>query len=86
MKGGSRVTSVAAGLTMLVGSTLVMPAYAADRVSMRSTAELPAGVAQMRLEEPLAAAVDRSVIDAALERADGRQQVLVRLRTPSVAR
>jgi subtilisin family serine protease len=40
----------------------------------------------MRLEEPLAAAVDRSVIDAALERADGRQQVLVRLRTPSVAK
>jgi minor extracellular serine protease Vpr len=86
MIGGSRVTSVAAGLTMLVGSTLVMPASAADRVQMRTAAELPASITQMRLSEPLTAVGDRSLIDAAMQQGQGRQQVLVRLRTPSVAK
>lgn len=86
MKGGSRVTSVAAGLTMLVGSTLVMPASAADRVQMRGTAEMPASISQLRLSEPLTAVADRSLLDAAMQQGQGRQQVLVRLRTPSVAK
>jgi len=86
MSGRSRVTSVAAGLTMLVGSTLVMPASAADRVQMRGTAEMPASISQLRLSEPLTAVADRSLLDAAMQQGQGRQQVLVRLRTPSVAK
>jgi subtilisin family serine protease len=71
---------------MLVGSTLVTPASAADRVQMRTAAELPASIAQTRLSEPLTAAADLSAIHAAKQQAQGRQQVLVRLRTPSVAK
>ena len=86
MSGRSRVTSVAAGLTMLVGSALVMPASAADRVQMRGTAEMPASIEQLRLSKPLTAVADRSLIDAAMQQGQARQQVLVRLRTPSVAK
>jgi subtilisin family serine protease len=71
---------------MLVGSTLVMPASAADRVQMRGTAEMPASISQLRLSEPLTAVADRSLLDAAMQQGQGRQQVLVRLRTPSVAK
>ena len=85
MKVGFKVTAVAAGLTMLIGSTLVMPASAAERASMR-TADVPASIEQLRLSEPLTTAVDRSVVDAGLQAAQGRQQVLVRLRTPSVGK
>lgn len=85
MKVGFKVTAVAAGLTMLIGSTLVMPASAAERASMR-TAGVPASIEQLRLSEPLTTAVDRSVVDAGLQFAQGRQQVLVRLRTPSVGK
>jgi subtilisin family serine protease len=70
---------------MLVGSTITLPATAEDRIAMRTTAAVPASVAQMRLSEPVTAYADRSMIDQALHQADGRQQVLVRLRTPSVA-
>ena len=85
MNRGIFVSAATAGLTMLVGSTITLPALADDRVAMRTTADVPASVAQMRLSEPLTAYADRSMIDQALQRADGRQQVLVRLRTPSVA-
>jgi subtilisin family serine protease len=53
---------------------------------MRTAADVPASVAQMRLSEPLTAYADLSMIDPALRQADGRQQVLVQLRTPSVAK
>lgn len=86
MKRGIRVSAAAAGLTMLVGSTIALPASAADRVSMRTTAEVPASIAQMRLSEPLTAYADRAAIDPALQRAQGPQHVLVRLRSPSVAK
>ena len=83
MKMGIKVSGVAAGLTMLIGSTITLPASAADRVSMRTA--VPASISQMRLSEPLTASADRSVIDSALQGAQGRQQVLVRLRSPAVA-
>jgi subtilisin family serine protease len=85
MNTGIRVSAVAAGLTMLIGSTIASPVLAADRVSMRSATAVPASVTEMRLSEPLTTYVDRSVIDPALQGAQGRQQVLVRLRSPSVA-
>jgi subtilisin family serine protease len=40
----------------------------------------------MRLPQPLMGAADRSALDAAMQQAQGRQKVLVRLRTPSVAK
>jgi subtilisin family serine protease len=53
---------------------------------MRGTAEMPASISQLRLSEPLTAVADRSLLDAAMQQGQGRQQVLVRLRTPSVAK
>jgi subtilisin family serine protease len=85
MKMGIKVSGIAAGLTMLIGSTVASPVVAADRVAMRS-ASVPASITQLRLSEPLTAYADRSVIDPALQGAEGRQQVLVRLRSPSVAK
>jgi subtilisin family serine protease len=85
MKEGIKVTGIAAGLTMLIGSTIASPVAAADRVSMR-TAAVPASINEMRLSEPLTAHADRTMIDPALQQAGGSQQVLVRLRTPSVAK
>ena len=85
MKMGIKVSGIAAGLTMLIGSTIASPVVAADRVTTRS-ASMPASISQLRLSEPLTAYADRSVIDPALQGAQGRQQVLVRLRSPSVAK
>jgi subtilisin family serine protease len=82
---GLKIGVTAAGLTLLVGSGAIQPALAQDRVSMR-TGSLPASINELRLAEPLTIQADRSTIDPALANAEGRQQVLVRLRSPSVAK
>ena len=86
MKRGIRVSAASAGLTMLIASTITLPASAADRLSQRLGAELPASVTEMLLPEPMTVQADRSTIDPALQNATGRQQVLVRLRSPSVGK
>ncbi len=75
----------AAGLTLLVGAGAIQPAAAQDRISVRTSA-LPASISDLRLAEPLSIQADRSSIDPALRDAEGRQKVLVRLRSPSVAK
>ena len=86
MNRGIRVSAASAGLAMLIASTITLPASAADRVAMRTATAVPASIAQMRLSEPLTAYADRSTIDPALQQAQGRQEVFVRLRSPSVAK
>jgi minor extracellular serine protease Vpr len=86
MHKGIRISAAAAGLTMLIGASGVPTAEAADRLAERAGAQLPASITQMRLSEPLTAVADRSLIDAAMQQGQGRQKVLVRLRTPSVAK
>ena len=86
MHKGIKISAAAAGLTMLIGASGVPTAEAADRLSERASAQLPASISELRLSEPLTVAADSSVIDAATQHAQGRQQVLVRLRTPSVAK
>jgi subtilisin family serine protease len=71
---------------MLIASTITLPASAADRLSQRLGAELPASVSEMLLPEPMTVQADRSTIDPALQNATGRQQVLIRLRSPSVGK
>jgi subtilisin family serine protease len=85
MNKGFRIGVTAAGLTLLVGAGAIQPAAAQDRISMRTSA-LPASISDLRLAEPLSIQADRSSIDPALQDAEGRQQVLVRLRSPSVAK
>ena len=80
-----RTRITAAGLTLLVGAGAIQPAVAQDRLAVRSGA-LPASISDLRLAEPLTAQADRSIIDPALRAAQGRQQILVRLRSPSVAK
>lgn len=75
----------ATGLTLLVGAGGLQPAVAQDRISMRTSA-LPASISSLRLAQPRTIQVDRSIVDPALANAEGRQQVLVRLRSPSVAK
>jgi subtilisin family serine protease len=86
MHKGIRISAAAAGLTMLIGASGVPTAEAADRLSERANAQLPASISGLRLAEPLTIQADRSVIDPALVNGDGPQQVLVRLRSPSVAK
>lgn len=86
MHKGIRISAAAAGLTMLIGASGVPTAEAADRLSERASAQLPASISGLRLAEPVTMQVDRSVIDPALVNGDGPQQVLVRLRSPSVAK
>jgi subtilisin family serine protease len=71
---------------MLIGASGVPTAEAADRLSERASAQLPASISGLRLAEPLTMQADRSVIDPALVNGDGPQRVLVRLRSPSVAK
>jgi len=85
MNKGFKIGLTAAGLTLMVGAGALQPALAQDRTAMRSGA-LPASISDLRLAEPLTVQADRSTIDPALQAAQGRQQVLVRLRTPSVAK
>ena len=85
MTRGFKIGMTAAGLTLLVGSGAIQLAVAAqDRISMRTSAP-PVSISDLRLAEPLTMQADRSTIDPALRSATGRQQVLVRLRTPSVS-
>jgi subtilisin family serine protease len=86
MHKGIRISAAAAGLTMLIGASGVPTAEAADRLAERAGAQLPASISGLRLAEPLTIQADRSVIDPALVNGDGPQQVLVRLRSPSVAK
>ena len=86
MKTGFKLSAVVAGLTVLVGSVATQPVSAADRISMRYGGELPASIQQMQLPERLTAQADRASVDLALQSAQGQQQVLVRLRSPSVAK
>ena len=79
------LTGCVGSLTFLTLAMTAQPALAADRVSMRMQGQIPAGVLEMKLESPLVeehAAIPR--IDPALMGASGRQEVLVRLRSPSV--
>jgi len=86
MKKGFNLSAAVAGLTVLVGSVAIQPASAADRTAMRYGGELPASITQMQLPERLTIQADRTNVDLALQSAEGRQQVLVRLRSPSVAK
>mgnify|MGYP001820271770 CR=1 FL=1 len=86
MHKGIRISAAAAGLTMLIGASGVPTAEAADRLSERANVQLPASISGLRLAEPVTMQIDRSVIDPALVNGDGPQQVLVRLRSPSVAK
>ena len=86
MHKGIRISAAAAGLTMLIGASGVPTAEAADRLAERAGAQLPASISGLRLAEPLTIQADRSVSDPALVNGDGPQQVLVRLRSPSVAK
>ena len=77
------LTGCVGSLTFLTLAMTAQPALAADRVSMRMQGQIPAGVLEMKLESPLVeehAAIPR--IDPALMGASGRQEVLVRLRSP----
>ena len=85
MHKGSPITAAVAGHTMLVGASWAPTATAADRMAERLNAQLPASISELRLAEPLTAQADPSFIDPALANAAGPQQVLVRLRSPSVA-
>jgi subtilisin family serine protease len=85
MHKGLRIGAAAAGLTMLIGASGIPSASASERLAARSNAPLPASIAELRLAEPLTAQSDRSFIDPALAGAEGPQEVLVRLRSPSVA-
>ncbi len=81
-----RIGATAAVLTSVVCSATIPPAVAADRAATRLGTQLPASIDQLRLPQPMSMTADRSIIDPALLTATGRQDVLVRLRSPSVAR
>ena len=83
---GIRVSAAAASLTMLIGASVMPAAQAADRLAERAHAQLPASISELRLAEPLTMQADRSMVDPALTAAEGPQQVLVRLRSASVAK
>jgi subtilisin family serine protease len=85
MHKGFGISAAVAGLTMLIGASAVPTAEAADRLAERSSAQLPASIEELRLRAPRTAQADRSIIDPAMSGAEGPQQVLVRLRSPSVA-
>ncbi len=86
MKRGYQIGATVAGLTLLVGSVVLESASAADRAAMRIGAELPASISQLRLAEPLEMQTDPAAIDPALASAQGPQQIVVRLRSPSVGK
>ncbi len=70
----------------LIATTAPM-AVAADRSAERLSAPLPASISELRLPAPKSIeGVKLADIDPALLIAEGRQEIIVRLRTPSVAR
>lgn len=85
MRKGLSVSAITASLTMLVGASATTSAIAADRAAERLNASLPSNISGLRLETPATMQFDPSIIDPALASAEGPQQVLVRLRSPSVA-
>jgi subtilisin family serine protease len=68
---------------MAVAATAAPPK---DRLAARSQ-QLPGAIEQLRLPTPLQAeAGSLAIVDPALQEAEGRQRVIVRLRSPSVAK
>ncbi len=58
-----------------------------ERIAARMQQQMPAGIEQLRLPTPLSMEVDTAAyIDPALLEAEGSQEVIVRLRSPSVAK
>lgn len=79
---------IAAGCLAITAASVAPPSVAAGPAAGRLNRPLPAAISELRLAEPLTAQgveFQRGRIDAALKRAKGRQQVLVRLRSPSAA-
>lgn len=73
-------------LTVLAASSVAPPSLAADRSAARTSVRtVPASVDSLRLSTPRTANVARAQVDPALSRISGRQRVLVRLRSASVA-
>ena len=57
-----------------------------DRIAARS-AQLPAGIEQLKLPQPMTMeSGGLAAVDPALADAEGRQEIIVRLRSPSVAK
>jgi subtilisin family serine protease len=78
------LTPVAAVLLGIAVSATAAPPK--DRLAAR-TQQLPGAIEQLRLPSPLQAeAGSLAIVDPALREAEGRQQVIVRLRSPSVAK
>ncbi len=76
----------AIGATLLGVAVSVAAAAPPDRLAARAQ-RLPAAIEQLRLPAPLEARSARlGVVDPGLVGAEGRQQVIVRLRSPSVAK
>ena len=78
--------SAAAGvLTFVAASSVAQPSAGADRSAARVSRPLPATMERLRLDAPRTRANGRAEVDHNLRRNAGEQQVLVRLRSPSVA-
>ena len=84
MKNIRSLTPVAAVLLGIAVSATAAPPK--DRLAARIQ-QLPGAIEQLRLPSPLQAeAGSLAIVDPALQEAEGRQQVIVRLRSPSVAK
>ncbi len=83
---GWKLGSAVGCVTFLAAAT-APASFAADRSAIRASAAIPASVEALRLDRPMQIdGASLAVIDTALQVAEGRQEVLVRLRSPSVAR
>ncbi len=75
------------GAALLGASLAVSAAPPGDRTSERLQQQLPASVEQLKLPKPLEGqGIGAATVDPALIDAKGKQRVIVRLRTPSVAK
>jgi subtilisin family serine protease len=82
----SKLISLISASGLVLAGGLAGTASAAGPAADRANRALPASIDQLRLAEPVTAQnVTFSRIDPALRDATGRQQVLVRLRSPSAA-
>jgi len=78
--------SAAAGCLAVTGASVAPPSAAAGPSAERLNRSLPASINELRLSEPLTAQdIELASIDPALRGATGRQEVLVRLRSPAAA-
>jgi subtilisin family serine protease len=74
------------GCATFLAATAAPASYAADRAEVRASAALPASIESLRLAAPIVREnVTLASIDPALTMAKGRQEVLVRLRSPAAA-